>query len=96
MEQYDSVIELVRDGGNLGFVMEEQGQGEPYWLEKFAAALEYEGCRSLKFALDISQNLHCYDWVPKRGLGDIRRRSAAGCWRPKRYHSFRLYRPERL
>ena len=68
MEQYDSVTELVRDGDALGFIMEEQGQGEPYWLEKFAAALEYEGCRSLKFALDISQNLHCYDWVPSGDL----------------------------
>lgn len=68
MAQYDSVTELVRDGDNLGFAMEEQGQGEPHWLEKFATALEYEGCHTLKFALDISQNLRCYEWVPNEGL----------------------------
>lgn len=71
MEQYSSITELVRDGDNLGFIMAEQGQGEPHWLEKFAAALEYEDCRALKFALDISQNLHCYEWVPGEGLADF-------------------------
>ena len=62
-EQYDSIEDLVRNGNNLGFVLDEQGQGEPNWLEKFAAALEYEGCDTLKFALDISQNLQCYEWA---------------------------------
>ena len=63
MKQYDSVTELVRDASQLGCVLDEQGQGEPNWLEKFAAALEYEGCDTLKFALDISQNLQCYEWA---------------------------------
>lgn len=63
MEQYDSAAELVRDGDNLGYVLEEEGQGEGHWLAKFASALEYEGCRTLRFALDISQNLRCYEWV---------------------------------
>ena len=71
MEQYDSVTELVRDGDSLGFILEEQGQGEPCWLERFAAALEYEGCRTLKFALDISQNLRCYDWISSETLADF-------------------------
>lgn len=71
MEQYDSVTELVRDGDNLGFILDEQGQGEPHWREKFAAALEYEGCHTLKFALDISQNLSCYEWVPRDGLKEF-------------------------
>lgn len=71
MEQYDSVTELVRDGDNLGFILDEQGQGEPHWREKFAAALEYEGCHTLKFALDISQNLSCYEWVPCDGLKEF-------------------------
>ena len=63
MKQYDSVTELVRDASQLGCVLDEQGQGEPNWLEKFAAALEYKGCDTLKFALDISQNLQCYEWA---------------------------------
>ena len=71
MKQYDSVTELVRDGDNLGFVLDEQGQGEPHWLEKFAAALEYEGCHTLKYALDISQNMHCYEWVSGEDLADF-------------------------
>ena len=71
MEQYDSVTELVRDGDNLGFILDERGQGEPRWREKFAAALEYEGCHNLKFALDISQNLSCYEWVPRDGLKEF-------------------------
>ena len=67
-EQYDSVTELVMDGDNLGIALEEQGQGEPHWLEKFAAALEYEGCSTLRLALDISQNMQCYHWVPYEDL----------------------------
>jgi len=79
MEQYDSVIELVRDGDNLGFVMEEQGQGELHWREKFAAALEYENCHTLRFALDISQNLHCYEWVSCEGLEDFAAQHLRSC-----------------
>ena len=62
-EQYDSIEDLVFDGNNLGFILDERGQGAEHWMDQFAAALEYEGCRSLRFALDISQNLACYDWV---------------------------------
>lgn len=70
MRQYDSVTDLVRDGDHLGITLEEQGQGEYHWMEKFTAALECENCRTLKFALDISQNLHCYDWVPSSDLAE--------------------------
>ena len=71
MKQYYSITELVRDGDNLGCAMDEQGQGNPHWLEKFAAALEYENCRTLKFALDISQNLHCYEWISSEELAEF-------------------------
>lgn len=77
--QYSSVSELVRDGNNLGYIMDEQGQGEPHWLEKFAAALEYEDCRTLKFALDISQNMHCYEWVSGEELADFAARHLRSC-----------------
>ena len=77
--QYSSVSELVRDGNNLGHVMDEQGQGEPHWLEKFAAALEYEDCRTLKFALDISQNMHCYEWVSGEELADFAANHLRSC-----------------
>jgi len=71
MAQYSSIEELVMDGSNLGYTMGEQGQGEEHWMEKFSAALEREDCRTLKFALDISQNLRCYEWVSCEGLADF-------------------------
>ena len=74
MEQYDSALELVNDGSDLGYVLDEQGQGMPHFMERFAAALEFEHCRDLRLALDISQNLHCYEWVPHNGLKDFGRR----------------------
>ena len=61
---YDRIADLIRDGNNLGIILDEQGQGAPLWMERFAAALELEECRSLRFALDISQNLQCYEYIP--------------------------------
>lgn len=63
MEQYDDAADLIYDGQELGYVLGERGQGLPTFMERYAAALELEHCRSLKLALDISQNLKCYDWV---------------------------------
>ena len=71
LKQYDSLEALIGDGDYLGYVMDERGQGEPHWREKFAAALEYEDCRTLRFALDISQNLRCYEWISQEGLADF-------------------------
>ncbi len=70
VEQYGSVSDLVTDANNLGYVLDEQGQGEAHWREKFAAALEYEGCLTLRFALDISQSLNLYEWVSQDDLAD--------------------------
>ena len=63
MEQYDDIADLLYDGQELGYVLGERGQGSPTFMERYAAALELEHCRDLRFALDISQNLRCYDWV---------------------------------
>ena len=73
-ENYDSLAELIYDGQNLGFALDERGQGMPHFMEKFAAALEYEGCRTLADAVDISQNLSCYDFIPEEGLHDYAKR----------------------
>ncbi len=73
-EQYEDLEQLIRDGNDLGYVLDEQGQGMPHFMERFAAALEFEHCRDLRLALDISQNLHCYEWVPRDGLKDFGRR----------------------
>lgn len=82
-KQYSSITDLVRDGDNLGYVLAEQGQGKAHWLDKFAAALEYEDCRTLKFALDISQNLRCYEWVPSSGIKEFAANNLRSCGVPE-------------
>lgn len=77
--QYDSIEDLVRDGNNLGFVLDERGQGERHWMEKFAAALEYESCHTLRFALDISQNLNCYEWISRKELKEFAAKHLRSC-----------------
>lgn len=62
-EEYPDLEDLIRDGNDLGFLLEEQGQGMPDFTGRFLAALEYENCHRLDAALDIAQNLHCYDFV---------------------------------
>lgn len=74
LEQFADAQELVNAGNDLGYAMEEQGQGMPHFAERFAAALELENCRDLRLALDISQNLPCYEWIPCDGLKDFGRR----------------------
>ena len=62
-EQYEDLEQLVRDGNDLGYVLDEQGQGQPNFLEKYFAAMELERCDTIAMALDIAQNLNCYDMV---------------------------------
>lgn len=62
-EQYEDLEQLIRDGNDLGYVLDEQGQGQPNFLEKYFAAMELERCDTIAMALDIAQNLNCYDMV---------------------------------
>lgn len=64
LKEYDDLADLIYDGNNLGYALQERGQGQPHYLEKFRAALEYEHCHDLKLALDIAGNLNCYDFRP--------------------------------
>ena len=68
MEQYDRLSDLIYDGQNLGFVLDEHGQGKAHYMELYAGALEYEDCISLAEALDIAENLNRYDCIPVNGL----------------------------
>lgn len=77
--QYASIEDLVFDGNNLGIILDERGQGAAHWLERFAAALEYEGCHTLRFALDISQNLDCYEWVSCENLKEFAANHLRSC-----------------
>ena len=74
MEQFADAQELINAGNDLGYALEEQGQGMPHFTERFATALEFENCRDLRLALDIIQNLHCYEWVLCDDLKDFGRR----------------------
>ena len=62
--QYATLEQLIDAGNNLGYVLEEQGQGIACFDKYFRAAMELEGCTRLDEALDISQNLNCYDFIP--------------------------------
>lgn len=73
MERYDDPADLIYDGNNLGFVLDERGQGMLDFEERFAAALEYEHCHTLKLALDISQNLNCYEIVSAKEVQEYAR-----------------------
>ena len=64
MEQYDSIEKLVEEANNLGYALDEQNQGQPFFLQTLEAAMEHEDCGSLGMALDILENLHCYEFVP--------------------------------
>ena len=65
LSQYDSAAELIRHAIDFGYVWAEQGQGEPRWLDKWQAVLELEDCHRLDYALDLAQNLHCYNFLPR-------------------------------
>ena len=69
LDEYQALADLIYDGNDLGYVLQEQGQGERHFLEKFRAALEYEHCHDLKLALDIASNLNCYDYCPATETG---------------------------
>lgn len=63
-EQYESVEQLISDANNFSYVCEEAGQGAYCFEAHLRAAMDLEGCTELAHAMDISQNLHCYDFLP--------------------------------
>lgn len=65
LSQYDSAADLIRHAIDFGYVWAEQGQGESRWLDKWQAVTELEDCHRLDYALDLSQNLHCYHFMPQ-------------------------------
>ena len=66
--QYDSVEALIYDANNMGFILEERGQGAPDFREKFAAALEYENCATLADAVGIGGDADYYEVVKTENL----------------------------
>ena len=63
--------DLIYDGQNLGFILQEQNQGQKDFLQTYLWALEHEHCTTLPGALDVAQGLHHYKIVPTDKLRDF-------------------------
>ena len=61
---YEDIGELIYDGQDLGFALDEAGQGLPDFWGRLAAGLELEHCRTLRQAADIAANAGAYELVP--------------------------------
>ena len=61
--QYEDLGDLVYDGQNLGIMLDARGQGSPDFLERAAAALQFEDCRRLDDAVRIFEDLQAYDVI---------------------------------
>ena len=61
----DRAVAMVRHAIDFGYVWAERGQGEPHWMDKWQCVIELEDCHRLDLALDLSQNLHCYEFIPR-------------------------------
>lgn len=68
--QYHDLADLIYDGQNLGFLLNERGQGSPDFLERFAAVLEFESCRCLSDAVNIADGLSGYELVSRNKFLD--------------------------
>ncbi|MEI3579339.1 MAG: hypothetical protein V8Q30_04830 [Acutalibacteraceae bacterium] len=63
-EQYEDLEQLIRDGNDLGYVLDVR-TGQPHFFEKYFAAMELEGCDTIAMALDIAHKLN-RDGIPSR------------------------------
>lgn len=63
LTEYSNLQKLVFDASNLQFGKDEYQQHDPGFEQKLQAALTYENCQSMNFAIDIIANLNCYDFI---------------------------------
>lgn len=68
MEQYSDAAELVYDGNNLGYALDERAQGMRGFDQKLAAVLEYEGCQTLRDVIRCADEIRQYSFVTKDKL----------------------------
>ena len=73
MEQYSDPAELVYDGNNLGYILDERGQGMSDFEDKLYAVLDYENCRTLKGVIDCAERMGQYCFVMADKLEDYAR-----------------------
>lgn len=70
MEQYDDPAELVYDGNNLGYALDERAQGMRGFERKLAAAMEYDDCRTLKDVIGCAEEIRRFSFVMADKLED--------------------------
>ena len=70
MEQYDDIVELICDGNNLGFLLDERAQGMQGFEQKLAAAMEYDDCRTLKDVIGCAEEIRRFSFVMADKLED--------------------------
>lgn len=63
MEQYDDPVELIHDGNNLGFLLDERAQGMQDYERKLAAAMEYDDCHTLKDVIGCADEIRRFSFV---------------------------------
>ena len=73
MEQYDDPVELVYDGNNLGFLLDERAQGMADYDQKLAAAMEYENCRTLRDVIGCAEEIGRFSFIMGDKLEDYAR-----------------------
>lgn len=78
MDTYWDIEGLLQDGNNLGYMLDEQGQGLPHFTEILRGALALEHCNTVPMALEIGQNLRCYDFVHQSIVGAYARKEIQG------------------
>ena len=70
VEQYDSLAELLFDGNNLGYLLDERAQGMQGFEQKLAAAIEYDGCQTLKDVIGCAEEIRRFCFVTTDKLKD--------------------------
>ena len=73
MEQYDDLAELLFDGNNLGFLLDERAQGMQGFEQKLAAAIEYDDCQTLKDVIGCAEEIRRFSFVTTDKLEDYAR-----------------------
>jgi len=58
-------LEVIKNNKSARVTPDEACDDKDFFLEHFKLTMELENCTRLDYALDISQNLDCYDYLPK-------------------------------
>ena len=73
MEQYNDTEQLVNDGNTLGFLLDEQSNNMKEYKKKLAAAMEYEGCRTLEDIVICADEIERYSFLVADRLSEYAR-----------------------